>query len=185
MDEDQSDDLGEMIKVHMRAGRYSNLFVRQLSLGWITRRLHVPMILDEVALLEGTEGTRRSIMQPEELLRPPLHGLWHKHFMQPSFIGRNLAHVWTKKRLEQLRQQNLPAEQLLHHMAFGGYSLRTGNVPPDEKQEPEATGEWIVFAKHEGRNYYLTLGRHHRDKTVWHLCRHSACEFPELEILRR
>ncbi len=188
MDEDQSDGLGdieEMIKVRMGPGRYSNLFLRQLYLGWITRRLHVPMILDEVALLEETEGIRRSIMQREtEFLRPPLHGLWHKHFMQPSFIWKNLELYW-KERLEELRQQNLPPEQVRHHMMIEGYSRRTGNAPPEEKQEPEATGEWIVFAKHEGRNYYLTLGRHRRDKAVWNLCRHSADEFPELGILRR
>jgi hypothetical protein len=28
------------------------------------------------------------------------------------------------------------------------------------RQEQQLTGEWIVFAKHEGQNYYLSLATH-------------------------
>jgi predicted transcriptional regulator len=50
------------------------------------------------------------------------------------------------------------------------------------------TGEWIVFAKHEGRNYYLTLATHdkttheHERQQIENICYR---EFPFLEKILR
>lgn len=175
----------ELLQLSMSSGRYSQLFARQLCMGVISRTLHVHMIVDEIAMLEGRAGNRQSITKPEKQLdKPPLTGLWHKHFMQPAFIWRNLENYWKpERRREQLSE--LPPEHLGHHMVIEGYLGRTGNAPPGEEQEPRATGEWIVYAKHNGRNYYLTLGHHRRDRTVWRLCQACAAEFSELELLRR
>lgn len=30
----------------------------------------------------------------------------------------------------------------------------------DRENQSKLTGEWIVFAKHQGQNYYLTLATH-------------------------
>jgi hypothetical protein len=121
-------EIEEMIQLKMGPGRYSRLLVRELYLGWITRTLHVHMILDEIAILEGRAGNKRSIFKPEtKFKRAPLKGLWHKHFMQASYIWKNLQVFWSdEERLDQLRKLNLPPDQLLYQMVIGGYSRRTG-----------------------------------------------------------
>ena len=37
--------------------------------------------------------------------------------------------------------------------------MTTDQIEARADQE-KMTGEWIVFAKHEGQNYYLTVSRH-------------------------
>jgi hypothetical protein len=54
----------------------------------------------------------------------------------------------------------------------------------DRARNSKLTGEWIIFAKHDDRNYYLTLGVHGDDAAIWDRCRSCADEFPELAILR-
>jgi len=51
-------------------------------------------------------------------------------------------------------------------------------------QRRELTGEWIVFAKQDGVNYYLTLGAHGDDEAIWRRCKACAVEFPEVRILQ-
>jgi hypothetical protein len=47
------------------------------------------------------------------------------------------------------------------------------------------TGEWIVFAKQDGVNYYLTLGVHQDDEAIWRRCKACAAEFPDLRIIQK
>jgi hypothetical protein len=44
------------------------------------------------------------------------------------------------------------------------------------------TGEWIVYAKHNGRNYYLTLGAHGDDQRILQRVRACCDEFPKLGL---
>ena len=48
---------------------------------------------------------------------------------------------------------------LAHEVVTGLYKKRSG--------ESRLTGEWIVYLPIDGRNYYLTLGSHGGDETVW------------------
>lgn len=51
----------------------------------------------------------------------------------------------------------------------------------------ELTGEWIVYARHEGVNYYLCLGKHdsHDDHLRSHIDGICCKEFPFLTALLR
>lgn len=66
-------------------------------------------------------------------------------------------------------------DRIAHAFVMDGYYDRSG--------AEELTGEWIVYAKHDERNYYLTLGRHGEDEAI--MTRVGACreEFPELEVV--
>lgn len=64
-----------------------------------------------------------------------------------------------------------------------GFSGRAGNTAPGDL--PLLTGEWsIIFAEHDGRKYYLTLGMHNDDAAIWQRCKACSSQFPELAILR-
>jgi hypothetical protein len=178
-------DTEEMIALRIVSGRYSRGFVREIDDHYENRTLHVHMILDEIAALEGVAAAKPSNMkEATPLRRHPLQGLWHKHFMQPAYIGKNLENYWTPERLEQLERE-VPRDRWIHYFAIEGYSRRAGNAPPSEGlQQPALTGEWIVFARHQGLNHYLTLGRHGEDEEIWKRCRACAPEYPELSILQ-
>jgi hypothetical protein len=52
----------------------------------------------------------------------------------------------------------------------------------DRARAQELTGEWIVFAKHEGKNYYLCLAGHDEgdDHIFARISDGCAYEFPFL-----
>ena len=63
---------------------------------------------------------------------------------------------------------------LLHSFVMEGYERRAS---PNK-----LTGDWIVFAKHEGQNYYLDLATHSENDEALYMKLHqgSAAEFPFL-----
>jgi hypothetical protein len=85
------DEMEEWLRLRVVSGRYSAGLLRELSGHYENRTLHVHMILDEIAALEGVRGSKPSITKPATMFRGPvLAGLWHKHFMQPGYIAQNL-----------------------------------------------------------------------------------------------
>jgi hypothetical protein len=48
------------------------------------------------------------------------------------------------------------------------------------------TGEWVVFAKHDGKNYYLSLNAHHAGDQNVHDCimQLATKDFPDLSALK-
>lgn len=176
------EELEEWLSLQMVSGKYSAGLVDELTTHYVNRTLHVHMVLDEIAALEGRPGAKPSNTKSEALFqRRILKGLWHKHFMQPGYIGQNLQNHWTDERLEQLLR-DVPTSRIPYDLVLRGYTERAGNGAPDAP--PALTGEWIVFAKHDDLNYYLTLGVHGDDRRIWSRCRACAAEFPELSILK-
>lgn len=55
---------------------------------------------------------------------------------------------------------------------------------PIEKrdQQGKITGEWVIFAKHEGKNYYLCLNTHDAgDQQIYDkIMEHCVRDFPDL-----
>jgi hypothetical protein len=113
-------------------------------------------ILDEIDQLEGLG--RGSRTKPAEQFREggPLYPLWHKHYFTPSHLIKNIGLRWSLDRkrnrdLLQLCQRSSPSNAI-HELVIGGYS--------DRAAAGRLTGDWIVFAKHCGRNYYLGIATH-------------------------
>jgi hypothetical protein len=157
------------------SGKCSRSFIDDLANHMQRRTLHIHMILDEIGALEGAPGAKPSITkEPEPFRHKPLKGLLHKHFMQPSYIGKNLDNHWTPKRLRKLVLQ--PQDNWANDLVLGGYR--------DRSSRRVLTGGWIVFANHDSANYYLTLGRHGDDQQIWDRCRACVQEFGELDLLQ-
>lgn len=172
------------LDLKMVTGRYSSGLVTELSCHVKGRTSHFFLILDEIGNLEGAPGakpTNTKLAAPFE--KPPLAGLWHKHYFQPQFMVRNILNHWTPKRLrtrsnEILKDVRVPAEKkaeyLTHVMVTDGYFERS--------QVGDLTGEWIVFARQDDMNYYLTLGVHGDDVAIQRRVMACCGEFPELDI---
>ena len=68
---------------------------------------------------------------------------------------------------------------LAHEFTVGAFEKRAG--------DKEMTGDWVIFAKHEGKNYYLGVSPHtekntaHDDDALYRQLENgSAAEFPFL-----
>ncbi len=148
--------------------RYSKLFVFKLWLYVHVEGIEIPFILEELKALEGLTNKAVATKPAAEFTRPPLKGLWHKHFFSARFVGYNIATHMLGKRLEEtVRRIFDPARSptvtrgMIEEMA---HALSHGALEERERQG-KLTGEWIVFAKHQGQNYYLTLDIHPRDRS--------------------
>ena len=117
----------------------------------------------------------------------PLLGLYKKHFSSPRFLVKNLANfahsklgrehfqkIWDEA--VQASSTGIIDEQftkyIAHHMTVDPIQMKS--------ESQSVTGEWLVFHKHEGKNYYLTLAAHDEgDQTIYERAL-LACDFDNL-----
>jgi hypothetical protein len=127
-----------------------------------------------VAEIRGLEGIGGPVgTKPAEQFRdPPLRGLWRKHYLVGGLLstGKNVGLGFGKKKRELRRiikdnynpsTAHLPSETIARNLANAVTNIYTARA-----SEQRLTGEWIIFAKHEGRNYYLCLAQHNEGDTA-------------------
>ena len=172
----------------MVTGRYSSSLVTEFDVLVETRSANVFQIFEEIAALEGSPIARGASHTKRAMPFNGswLNGLWHKHYPQARFIPKNVMNYWRKpgrfqslvqKAANEAQTQGQFIKRLYYDVVMGGYLGRSDNA--------ELTGEWVVFAKQDGINYYLTLGAHQEDdEVIWRRCKMCETEFPELRILQ-
>jgi hypothetical protein len=147
-------------------------------------------VLHEIDVLEGL-ASNSSTKQAAQFRRPPLHPFWHKHFSTARHLIRNMGERWglgysgnrelaamiEKVAADYGDQPDVWPKRLAHQLVLGGIE--------DRAAARRMTGDWIIFAKHQGRNFYLGLATHReatRDPYALHqrLRQGSAWEFPFL-----
>lgn len=164
------------------------------------RRLLVDVhsVFDQVGELEKAPFRRVVSTKPAAPFTVgPLKGLWHKHWFHAAFLVSNLL-IETQKHGEILIRKHLNAEfgrdhwigeviteksagKLVQAMVNGALSHRSGRVA---RKRSRLTGEWIIFAKANGRNIYLTLAGHDEtNDAVLYRCSLALEEFAELASL--
>jgi len=175
----------EWLDLKMVTGRYSGGLVSELVHHMEHRTAHVFSILDEIGDLEGSPNSRGRNTKPAGPFKGALlAGLWHKHYFQASFLPKNIETYWKSGEfpdrikailgdLKHLTQQK--AGQIAHAYVMDGYRERS--------QSGEITGEWIIFARQNDVNYYLTLGSHTEgDEAIRQRVLACCAEFPNLLI---
>jgi hypothetical protein len=179
---------------HIAPGRISQLFLLNVFAAYKAGRIDPAQVAREIDALEKGETT--GLKPPIQNRHPPLKGLWHKHYMQPSMasLAMNIQHGLKQFGIPYLEQKVREAQEAGEERYFtiaDVAPMANDAVQGNWQRLREAerlTGEWIVFAKHEGRNYYLTLTTH--DKTTHEHERQNIetmCyrEFPFLEEILR
>jgi len=150
-------------------GRVSSLLVRQLRDELLNRELNPNRVIQEISALES--GDPSALKAPVQNKFPPLKGLWHQHYAEPGVpsIAMNL--------LKGLNRHGMPyvSEQVKASQASGEIRYVTPEDVPaivDDiisgnlrrlAQESKLTGEWLIFAKHQGENFYLSLATHDKE----------------------
>jgi len=165
----------------------------RVSLGFAARLLQVRdelgedrAVLREIDALEGPDAYSMT-KKAEQFSRPPLFPFWHKHFSTPRHLFRNIGIRWgadksgnrdLTKMIEKAEakyghEPELWQKYLAYQFVMGGYQERAASR--------RMTGDWIIFAKHEGKNFYLDMATHEEaqepDRLMKKLWQGSAAEF--------
>lgn len=168
---DVSDELrsfAETIGLERAAGgRYSVALLLGLYGGFVSRMQNPWKVVREIEALEGLGPT--STTKPAlPFTRKFLSGLMHKHYHADGLrsLAFNLQNEIRRFGIPTFKQRVAEAEAageerymteedaklIAHDATIGSFERRIARG--------EFTGEWIVYALHEGKNYYLCLARH-------------------------
>lgn len=154
-------------------GRVSSLLLVQLTSALKQRSFNTFSVTDVIRHLEGLLPTRLAT-GPEQFKYSPLSHFWKAHFTDARFLLRNVYNelgIFSNKsnKLKSLCERVIDQEEsepsavgwqgrLAHALTVDAYEARAARK--------EMTGEWIIYGKHEGRNYYLCIAKHSSTKEV-------------------
>jgi hypothetical protein len=168
-------------------------YADRISLGFLARLVQLRvernedfLVMEEMDFLEGLIPITKT-RKERQFKHAPLHPFWHKHYSAPRHLLRNIAERWG---LSRGGNKDLSA-------ALQGIANKYGNDPerwqrmlPDHiimrgyenRAADGLTGDWIIYAKHDGYNYYLDLATHEEGidaPRLYQKLRHSSqAEFP-------
>lgn len=148
-------------------GRYSFLLVLGLFGSLKAGVLDPAKVVHEIRALEGI-GPPSQLKPPIQNRHQPLKGLWHKHYMEDGVRSTaiNVRKGLKRHGIPLFEQRIQEAEEAGQERYLSGEDIPAlvndtigGNLGRLAAAEA-LTGEWIMFAQHEGRNYYLCLATH-------------------------
>lgn len=148
-------------------GRCSILLALELYGGLKSGHQDPFKIVREIEILEGS-GERSQFKPATPFTRPPLKGLWHKHYLEDGLnsMALNLKKGLKKhgipafqRRIDQSKLEGVERFMVEEDIPEVVNDAISGNWI-GMADAAQLTGEWIVYAIHEGRKYYLCLGRH-------------------------
>lgn len=166
-------------------------------------------VLDQIDFLEGLRKTSAAVAGTQ-FKHPPLHPFWHIHAWSARHLARNLIDRWGMRRggnadLDRLIEEveaecgddpekwpSVLADRLViggfHSRTRKGAAARVREHAPHERRGSGLTGDWIIYGKHEGENYYMDLATHEEGKKeaaeqlYQELRNGCAAEFPFLFV---
>lgn len=166
--------------------RMSTVLLAQALSFEIARVFSTFDLTQPIRVLEGVSCTDAT-PAADQFRHAPLAGLYKKHFTSPRFIAQNLLNFLRSKRgishfnnawdeaarvSGSQRVDETFTKLLSHRMAVDPYVMKS--------KSNEMTGEWLVFHKHEGKNYYLTYAFHTELNEEIYKRVNTACEFDNL-----
>ena len=175
---------------------YSDRVSLQLAirlLGFLEPQPDVASILNELDYLEGIRSVSRT-KSASMFKKTPLSHLWHKHFFTARHALKNIGIRWGMDgggntallgMIEDIAKKDgddpeMWQMQLAHQFTIGAFEERV--CWRDNYPDGNLTGDWIIFCKHEGKNYYLDLASHEEgckpEKLMEKLKRGCEFEFP-------
>ncbi len=169
-------------------GRYSETLVNQLVyLPYWGVNPPYQFIVPEIAHLEDKRCLTQTVKE-EAFRRSEMRGLYKKHFYLPSFLAKNIQNCWglaegsksTKfnDRLKRKLEAYSPSEENAKKL-----SSDIVNAMFEEMKNKKKTGEYIIFQKHDNKNYYLCIGIHGEDDEILGCVKQARRDFLFLENL--
>ncbi|MBQ4837095.1 hypothetical protein [Pseudoalteromonas luteoviolacea] len=141
-------------------GRFSWFFVLQMFMYHKMFDIEPYMIVDAIKELEGC--TEVNLIKKEtQFKRKPLKGLWHKHYFSARFLMKNIVVHHGQSGIKRLIAKHWDGKSEISDEQLSNIIDDFGiNAFQERSNKGNLTGEWIVFAKYNDENYYLSLGEH-------------------------
>lgn len=167
--------------------RFCSLFVWKIYAMSRLDGIAPNFVIDQVRALEGA-GSACGMKPATQFKHAPLAGLYHQHFFAPQFLAQNMLNQLGRKGIEKIFWEVAQGREVMTEEILRELSTRlTVEQFEQRADQQKLTGEWIVFAKHNGQNYYLTISRHtdskrpEEDKALfWEIDQICYREFPFL-----
>lgn len=169
--EDKTEELNEFVKfIRLPEGilpRCSLIMILQMYKATIIERTMNPAkIIHEIL---GMEGVDQSITKAETKFKHyPLKGLWHKHYFADGInvMAINLRGAlntygmpWLSQKVKDAQESGEERYITAEDVAKIADDVVRGNWER-KVADKKITGEWIIYTKHEGKNFYLCLAKH-------------------------
>lgn len=144
---------------------------------------------DLVQPIKVLEGISSSDATPpaDQFRHAPLKGLYKKHFSSTRFLPTNLLNfLHSKKGSRHFNKAwdeaaRVSGSQYIDEVFTNHLSHQIVVDPIEIKSTSnEITGEWVVFHRHKGENYYLTFAFHTETNDEIYKRIVIACEFDNL-----
>lgn len=148
--------------------RCSERFVLDLYVYAETDGLNPAVVIEEITNLE-TNSEKSRTKPATAFSRLPLKGLWHKHFFSYHFIAKNMQIANGRGNISAVIDRVLKKydgmDNTIENCSSIAREIAAGNQQLFESRSDsnQLTGEWIVFAKVDGLNYYMCLEFHDSD----------------------
>ena len=186
LDPDKIEQLAKLYELDtLIPGRYTSLFVVNLYLLDKVSGINPAQVIEEIRHLEGLAPSQQT-KPATEFKGSVLKGLWHKHFLPtlPSAFAHNILNHLGKNGLANLvgevfnpAKSSVVTREMINELAHRVVEESIVDRGAAEK----LTGEWIIFAKENGQNYYLCISPHASgDENIANHVKVCAHEFPFL-----
>jgi hypothetical protein len=155
------DEVDGWLALKLIGGRCSDLLRNQLAACIVGRTYNVFTIYDRIAELEvGDKDAHPSRTKPAaQFTGAVLGGLWHAHFTSPRFLVQNIVNHWGARKSAQKYKELCAALDQTGDVGRFAYECVIGGNEARSAAYAQ-TGEWIVYVKAGGANFYLTLATH-------------------------
>lgn len=166
--------------------RMSTVLLAQAYTFEINRIFDTFDLAQPIKVLEGISSSDAT-SPADQFRHAPLKGLYKKHFTSARFLPTNLLNflrskdgghhfnnAWDEAAQASGSQyiDEVFTKHLSHHMVVDPIEIKSASN--------EMTGEWVVFHKHGGANYYLTFAFHTETNDEIYKRVVTACEFDDL-----
>jgi hypothetical protein len=117
----------------------------------------------------------------------PLKGLWHKHYFSAHFLVQNIFLALGKNGLDKLVNEAFdPAKSdVITREMVNELAQRLAHEPFQARDAAKkVTGEWMVYLRRDGKNYYLCCNTHDaNDQFIYdRIMEHCVRDFPDLPM---
>jgi len=165
--------------------RHTSLLVVNLYLLDKVSGVNPAQAIEEIKILEGLAPSQQT-KPATEFKGQFLKGLWHKHFLPalPSAFAHNILNHLGKNGLTHLVEEvfdpaksSVVTQEMIDELAH-----RVVEQSIEERSAAgKLTGEWIIFAKENGKNYYICICPHTSgDENIANNVKVCTHEFPFL-----
>lgn len=171
-------------------GRYSISFLLDSFFSFENDSLNIDEVMHEIRFLEGSEEASRT-KNATQFRRPPLKGLWHKHYFDRSIpaLAQNVKNALVNYGMpyfESMAEEDKASGEE-RFVTPGDLPHIVNDIVISNLQRRQAdqktTGEWLIYAKHKNVNYFLCLAKHGEGDEQIRTRIDSTCihEFPFLK----